>query len=131
MLARRLYLATKLANPHYRPEIAAQTTLVNFCVSEEGLEEQLLAAVVAHERADLQQAAAALVAQLAQYTITLTELEDNLLARPANSQVGRPARHSRAAGRAGLAPRNWASSKLRMPRHASCLRGSSPCGVEH
>jgi dynein heavy chain len=90
--ARRLYLATKLANPHYRPEIAAQTTLVNFCVTEEGLEEQLLAAVVAHERADLQQAAAALVAQLAQYTITLTELEDNLLARLANSQVGAPAR---------------------------------------
>ncbi len=50
----RLYLATKLANPHYRPEIAAQTTLVNFCVTEDGLEEQLLAAVVDHERPDLQ-----------------------------------------------------------------------------
>lgn len=83
----RLYLATKLANPHYRPEIAAQTTLVNFCVTEEGLEEQLLAAVVDHERADLQEAAAALVAQLGQYTITLTELENNLLARLANSQA--------------------------------------------
>ena len=88
----RLYLATKLANPHYRPEIAAQTTLVNFCVTEEGLEEQLLAAVVDHERADLQQAAAALVAQLGQYTITLTELENNLLARLANSQVWRATR---------------------------------------
>ncbi len=83
----RLYLATKLANPHYRPEIAAQTTLVNFCVTEEGLEEQLLAAVVKHERPDLQEAAAALVRQLADYTIMLTSLEDNLLARLANSQV--------------------------------------------
>ena len=88
----RLYLATKLANPHYRPEIAAQTTLVNFCVTEEGLEEQLLAAVVDHERADLQQAAAALVAQLGQYTITLTELENNLLARLADSQARAGAR---------------------------------------
>jgi dynein heavy chain len=26
----RLYLHTKLANPHYKPEIAAQTTLINF-----------------------------------------------------------------------------------------------------
>ena len=83
----RLYLATRLANPHYRPEVAAQTTLVNFCVTEEGLEEQLLAAVVNHERPDLQEASAALLHQLADYTITLTSLEDNLLARLANNQV--------------------------------------------
>ena len=50
----RLYLQTKLANPHYPPEIAAQTTMVNFGVTEAGLEEQLLALVVAHERPDLQ-----------------------------------------------------------------------------
>ena len=39
----RMYLQTKLANPHFKPEVAAQTTLVNFCVTEVGLEEQLLA----------------------------------------------------------------------------------------
>ena len=26
----RLYLQTKLSNPHYRPEIAAQCTILNF-----------------------------------------------------------------------------------------------------
>jgi dynein heavy chain len=82
-----LYLATRLANPHFRPEIAAQTTLVNFCVTEEGLEEQLLAAVVNHERPDLQEAATVLVRQLNDYTLTLTSLENNLLARLANSKV--------------------------------------------
>ncbi len=89
----RLYLQTKLANPHYKPEIAAQTTLVNFCVTEVGLEEQLLAQVVDHERPDLQEQARSLVRQLGEYTITLKELEDNLLQRLANSQVPPVASH--------------------------------------
>ncbi|KAL4513647.1 hypothetical protein Ndes2526A_g04979 [Nannochloris sp. 'desiccata'] len=82
----KLYLHTKLPNPHYGPEVAAQTTIVNFAVTPEGLEEQLLAAVVGHEAADLQAQAAALSAQLAEYTVTLEELEDGLLARLAASQ---------------------------------------------
>ena len=45
----RMYLQTKLANPHFKPEVAAQTTLVNFCVTEVGLEEQLLA-LASHTR---------------------------------------------------------------------------------
>jgi hypothetical protein len=53
----------------------------------QGLEDQLLALVVNHERPDLQEQAAALVSQLGQYTITLKELEDSLLARLANAQV--------------------------------------------
>ena len=50
----RLYLQTKLGNPHYKPEIAAQTTLINFMVTEDGLEDQLLATVVNMERPDLE-----------------------------------------------------------------------------
>lgn len=42
----KLYLMTKLTNPHFRPEIAAQCTIINFIVTESGLEEQLLAMVV-------------------------------------------------------------------------------------
>lgn len=57
----RLYMQTKLSNPHYKPEVAAQTTMVNFCVTEKGLEDQLLALVVDHERPDLQEQAAQLV----------------------------------------------------------------------
>lgn len=43
-----------------------------------------------HERPDLQEQAAALVTQLGQYTITLKELEDSLLARLANAQARAP-----------------------------------------
>lgn len=33
----RLFLMTKLYNPHFRPEIAAQCTIINFIVTESGL----------------------------------------------------------------------------------------------
>lgn len=50
----RLILHTKLANPHYKPELQAQTTLLNFTVTQDGLEAQLLAEVVSIERPDLE-----------------------------------------------------------------------------
>lgn len=51
----RLILHTKLASPHYQPELQAQATLINFSVTRDGLEDQLLAAVVSMERPDLEQ----------------------------------------------------------------------------
>ena len=50
----RLILQTKLANPHYKPEMQAQSTLINFTVTRDGLEDQLLANVVSTERPDLE-----------------------------------------------------------------------------
>lgn len=43
-----------MANPHYKPELQAQTTLINFTVTEDGLEDQLLAEAVDIERPDLE-----------------------------------------------------------------------------
>jgi len=59
----------------------AQTTLINFTVTRDGLEEQLLAAVVAKERPDLEKLKASLTHQQNQFKITLKALEDSLLAR--------------------------------------------------
>lgn len=50
----KLILHTKLANPHFPPELQAQTTLINFAVTPVGLEEQLLGQVVSQERPDLE-----------------------------------------------------------------------------
>lgn len=51
----QLILHTKLANPHYKPELQAQCTLINFTVTRDGLEDQLLAEVVKAERPDLEE----------------------------------------------------------------------------
>lgn len=50
----RLILHTKLANPHYKPEMQAQATLINFTVTRDGLEDQLLTEVVKADRPDLE-----------------------------------------------------------------------------
>lgn len=42
----RLYLTTTLANPHYLPDIFLQVNVINFMVTFDGLQEQLLSAVV-------------------------------------------------------------------------------------
>ena len=46
----RFYITTKLRNPHYLPEVAVKVSLLNFMITPEGLEDQLLGIVVAKER---------------------------------------------------------------------------------
>jgi dynein heavy chain len=75
----RLYLQTKMQNPHYIPEVAAQCTIINFIVTESGLEDQLLAEVVRIEKPDLEQQRDELVQQQNQSEITLAKLSDQLL----------------------------------------------------
>lgn len=38
----RLYITTRLKNPHYIPEILTKITLINFMITPQGLENQLL-----------------------------------------------------------------------------------------
>ncbi|KAL7489135.1 hypothetical protein ACHAW6_014715 [Cyclotella cf. meneghiniana] len=81
----QLYLQTTLSNPHYKPEIAAQCTLINFIATEKGLEDQLLAKTVELERTDLEEKSKALSAAAISYQIQLVQLEDELLERLANA----------------------------------------------
>lgn len=46
----RLYITTKLRNPHYLPEVATKVCLLNFMITPEGMEDQLLGIAVAKER---------------------------------------------------------------------------------
>lgn len=40
----RFYITTKLRNPHYTPEICTKVTLLNFVITPDGLQDQLLGA---------------------------------------------------------------------------------------
>lgn len=82
----RLYLHTKLSNPHYPPEIQAECTLINFTVTAAGLEDQLLTLVVRKERLDLALLSEDLVRQQNDFTIKIKDLEDNILFKLANAQ---------------------------------------------
>ncbi|XP_070849918.1 dynein axonemal heavy chain 2 [Chaetodon trifascialis] len=75
----RFYIATKLSNPHYTPEISTKTTIVNFAVKEQGLEAQLLGIVVRKERPELEEQKDSLVISIASGKRSLQELEDEIL----------------------------------------------------
>jgi len=81
----KFYITTKLANPHYLPEVCIKVTLVNFTVTFEGLEDQLLADIAALERPDLTEKKEALVVQIADGRRTIKELEDKILKMLAES----------------------------------------------
>lgn len=59
----------------------AQTTLINFTVNRDQLEDQLLAEVVKNERPDLETMRTELTKQQNSFKITLKQLEDDLLQR--------------------------------------------------
>jgi len=75
----RFYLTTKLGNPHYTPEISTKSTIVNFSVKEQGLEDQLLGEVVLKERYELEEQKNELVFAVAAGKRKIVELEDLIL----------------------------------------------------
>jgi dynein heavy chain len=73
------YITSKMANPHYLPEVCIKVTIINFTVTLLGLEEQLVAEVVASERPDLAQQRTELVVQIAADKKTQDDLEQLIL----------------------------------------------------
>ena len=50
----KLFIQTKLSNPDFLPDIFIRTNVINFTVTELGLEEQLLADVVTKEKPEIE-----------------------------------------------------------------------------
>ncbi|EKX36467.1 hypothetical protein GUITHDRAFT_97557 [Guillardia theta CCMP2712] len=82
----KLYITTKLSNPHYTPEISTKTTVINFAVKEDGMEDQVLGLVVKKERPDLEEKNQELIVNVAQGKRTLVDLENKILALLSSSK---------------------------------------------
>jgi dynein heavy chain len=75
----KLYMTTKMPNPHYLPEICIKVTLINFTVTMQGLESQLLGDVVKAERPDIEIKKVQLLLQMADDKKQLSQLEAKIL----------------------------------------------------
>jgi len=75
----KFYITTKLRNPHYLPEVSVKVTCLNFMITPEGLEDQLLGIVVAKERPELQEEKEGLVLEAAENKKQLQDIENRIL----------------------------------------------------
>jgi dynein heavy chain, axonemal len=82
----RFFMTTKLSNPHYSPEVQVKVSLLNFTITEFGLEEQLLNIVIAEELPEFASQKANLVIQNANMNKQLYDIESEILRLLSNSQ---------------------------------------------
>ncbi|CUG06458.1 dynein heavy chain, putative [Bodo saltans] len=83
----RLYITTRLANPHYTPETCTKVCLLNFAVKDKGLEEQLLKIVVQKEKPELEEENEKLILSTAAAKKETKRLEDEILDLLTTSKV--------------------------------------------
>jgi dynein heavy chain len=81
----KFLITTKLANPHYMPEVCIKVTVINFTVTMKGLEDQLLVDVIKSERPDLEEKKDSLVVSIANDQRQLRDIEEEILSMLANA----------------------------------------------
>ena len=75
----KLLLTTTMPNPHYSPETFVKVTIINFAITPTGLEEQMLAQIVALENPSLEQKKIEIVKKNAADKKQLLAIEDSIL----------------------------------------------------
>lgn len=73
------YMTTRLRNPHYLPEVAVKVCLLNFMITPQGLQDQLLGLVAAKEKPELEETKNQLILESAKNNKQLKEIEDKIL----------------------------------------------------
>jgi dynein heavy chain len=72
-------LTTKIQNPHFLPETCIKLTVVNFSITFEGLEEQMLADVIKNEEPEVEEQRDSLIIELATSRNGLINLRRKIL----------------------------------------------------
>uniref|UniRef100_A0A8C4FET8 Dynein axonemal heavy chain 6 n=1 Tax=Catagonus wagneri TaxID=51154 RepID=A0A8C4FET8_9CETA len=75
----KLYMTTKLPNPHYLPEVCIKVTIINFTVTKSGLEDQLLSDVVRLEKPELEEQRIKLIVRINTDKNQLKAIEEKIL----------------------------------------------------
>ena len=83
----KLFMTSKLPNPHYMPEVSIKVTVINFTVTFSGLEDQLLGDVVKQEQPEIEEKRDEIIRKLANDKKALTEAEENILKLLTNSTL--------------------------------------------
>ncbi|PHJ22997.1 dynein heavy chain, partial [Cystoisospora suis] len=82
----QLYLSTLLPNPHFSPEYCSLLTIINFSVTVEGLEDQLLNILVSLEKPAIEARRHALILESSTSQQQLKALEEKILSLLSNAK---------------------------------------------
>lgn len=82
----KMFLTCRLPNPSFSPELSAKTTVIDFTVTQGGLEQQLLGKVISHEQKSLEDSLNALLNDVNANKKALQKLDKDLLQRLTESQ---------------------------------------------
>ena len=75
----KMYITTRMSNPHYTPEVSCKVAVVNFCVKLSGLVDQCLGIVVKAEQAQLEKTKNETIQKVANNKATILNLQDTIL----------------------------------------------------
>lgn len=75
----RFFMTTTLPNPHYSPETSVKVTILNFAITPQGLEEQMLNQLIQLEMPELQEKKNQIVEDNAKALKELRDIEDRIL----------------------------------------------------
>jgi dynein heavy chain len=75
----KLFMITTISNPHYSPETFAKVTMINFAITQEGLEDQMLSELVKIEMPELEESKNRILEENFASKEALIKLEDRIL----------------------------------------------------